>query len=129
MRLFARQQLAHLALFATLARCALACGADSDHPPPIGSPTVPTVPIVEGGGSSAGGSTGQPGTSLAGAAATIDSGGSSFGSGGSPFGSGGGSPLGNGSAGGSPFGTGGSATASDPFGIGGSTFSGFSGGF
>jgi hypothetical protein len=121
MRLFARQQFAHLALFATLARCVLACGADTDHAPPIGSPT-PTGPIVEQGGSSSGGVTGRPGDGFAGGAATIGSGGNpaTFGTGGDA------SFAGNGS--GNTFGSGGSATASDPFGVGG-TSSGFSGGF
>ena len=112
MRLFARQQFAHLALFATLARCTLACGADTDHAPPIGSPT-PTGPIVEqGGGSpSGGGSTGRPGDGLGGGAATIGTSGNpaTLGTGGDA------SFAGNGSGGDNTFGSGGSATARRSF--------------
>src|SRR6478609_1951798 len=119
MRLFARPQFARLALFATLARCALACGADTDHAPPIGSPTP--GPIVEQGGSpSGGGSTGRPGDGrpgdgLGGGAATIGSGGNpaTFGAGGDA------SFAGNASGIDNNFGRGGSAAASDPFGVGG----------
>ena len=121
MSLFTRQQFAQLALFATLARCALACGADTDHAPPIGSPTGPTEPIIEQGGRSSGGSGGQAEAALAGGAATIGNPAATPGAGGDN------SFAGNGS-GGNTFGVGGSATASDPFGIGG-TSSGFSGGF
>jgi len=113
MRLFAIR-FAHLALFATLAHYTLACGADTDHGPTIGAPTVPVGPIVEGGGNSSGGIGGQPAATGA-QPAPIGTGGG-FGSGGSgPFGA-----AGNGSAGSNPFGSGGSASNSDPFGIGGS---------
>jgi len=121
MRLFARQQFAHLALFATLARCVLACGADSDHAPPIGSPTP--GPIVEQGGSPSGGSTGRPGDGLGGGPATIGTGGNS-----ATLGTGGDASFAGNGSGGNTFGSGGSATASNPFGVGG-TSSGFSGGF
>jgi hypothetical protein len=122
MRLFARQRFAHLALYATLGHCALACGADTDRAPPIGSPTGPIGPIVEKGGNSSADNAGQPGTSLAGGAATtIGTGGDTPGTGGARFG-----VAGN-SAGGNAFGSGGSTTGSDPFGIGGGTRNAFSG--
>ncbi|HEX2672370.1 MAG TPA: hypothetical protein VHM25_15925, partial [Polyangiaceae bacterium] len=65
MRHFVLQRCVYLALYATLARCALACGADTDHGPPIGSPTGPVGPVVSEAGSSA--SAGQTGNHTGGA--------------------------------------------------------------
>jgi len=104
-----------LTLFAVLAHCALACGAGSDHGPVIGSPTGPTGPIVNEGGTFGGaGGPGQPGSNpIAGATALGTSGASNTGAGGDLF-----VTAGNGSAGREPFGT--SGSGSDPFGIAGS---------
>lgn len=105
-----------MALCATLAHCALACGADSDHGPPIGSPTGPVGPITNEGGSSNG--TGGAGTNAnagTGANPAID--GTSGGALNGP-GSAGASSLGIAGAngpGGDAFGSGGFATGSDPF--------------
>ncbi len=46
MRRISLQRFAQLALCATLAHGALACGADTDRNPPIYSPTGPTGPII-----------------------------------------------------------------------------------
>ena len=120
MRHFSVQRFARLTLYAALAQCALACGADSDHGPTIGAPTVPIGPVIDesggassqAGGSSQSGNPGQPdpipGTGGAAADATAGA-----------FGSGGRDSLGtagNGSAGRDPFGIAGSSS-SDPFGI------------
>jgi len=113
MRHFGFQRLARFSLCTLLAHCALACGADTDHGPPIGSPTGPGGPVVvEGGGF---GGLGQGGSSantggnatgtIAGASNTEVGGADSFGIGG------------DGSAGRDPFGIAGAST--DPFGIGG----------
>jgi hypothetical protein len=115
MRHFALQRLVRLTLYAALAHCTLACGADSDHRPPIGTPTGPVGPIVTEGGSSSVG--GQAGTSpsVGGGAIGVTGGGFDVAAGGAnPFGVGG-----TGSAGRDPFGVGGAFTGSDPFGIGG----------
>ncbi len=126
MRHFAIQRLARLTLYATLARCALACGADSDHGPPIGAPTGPV--IVDEGGNSNGngpGNGGQPGNPNGGAAANGASGTFNTAANG---GTGQFEVGGNGNGGGNPFGVGGSSTG-DPFGSAGlnTTPSGFSG--
>ncbi|HYQ01990.1 MAG TPA: hypothetical protein VER96_25125 [Polyangiaceae bacterium] len=112
MRHLTRQRCAQLALYATLARCALACGADTDRGPPIGSPPGPDGPVIHEAGSTgvAGGQTSSnpnTGGSTAvelGGASSVDTGGSAFGAGGSP------------SAGRDPFGVGGSSTGPSPFG-------------
>jgi hypothetical protein len=123
---FVLQRCARLALYATLARCALACGADTDHGPPIGSPTGPVGPVVNEAGSTA--SNGQAGNQNAGGASpgtTPELGGAfdSAAGGATVFGFGG-----NGSAGRDPFGIGGSGPDNNPFGSGGSVSSFSSGG-
>jgi len=101
------QWFARLTLCATIAHCALACGADSDHGPPIGAPTGPIGPIINEGGSTNGsGGAGQSGGNA--------NAGPNVGTSGSPdvVGIGGSAPFGNGSAGRDPF-------TDNPFGIGG----------
>lgn len=123
MRHFVLQRFVRLALYATLARCALACGADTDHGPPIGSPTGPIGPVVSEAGSSA--SAGQAGNNTGGASiGTSPDFGGAFNSatGGSAFGAGG-----SGSAGRDQFGVGGSGPSTDPFGAGGSVTASFGG--
>ncbi len=113
MRHFAVRRFARLALYATLARCALACSADSDHGPPIGAPEGPIGPIVaEGGTFSGAGNGGQ-------AAANTNSGAAANGTAGGAFGTvdtAGAGPFGNGGNG-NAFGSGGTGTGSDPFGV------------
>ena len=73
MRHFAVQQFARLALCATLGQCVLACGADTDHGPIVGSPTGPGGPTVnEGGGSNATGGAGPATSAGTGASPVID---------------------------------------------------------
>jgi len=114
MRHFAVQRCARLTLYATLAHCLLACGADDEHGPPIGAPTGPVV--NEGGSSNAGANAGG-GTPGAGAPAIGGPVGASgaFGTAGAaasnPFGT-----AGDGSAGRDSFGIGGSGSGSDRFG-------------
>jgi hypothetical protein len=120
MRHFAFRRFAHLTLYATLACCASACGADSDHGPPIGSPTGPIGPIVnEGGAFSGGGSAGQPGVNANAGQPGFGPSGGAFNqpgsSGANSFGIGG-----TGSAGRDSFGVAGFGPGSDPFGVGGS---------
>ena len=111
---FSVQRFARLVLYATLSNFALACGADSDHGPPIGSPTGPTGPVVgEAGNFNGAGTGGQFGNPSAGAPA-VDPSGGSFNTG-----TAGGAAFGTGGSGNDPFGIGGSETGSDPFGIGG----------
>ncbi|HEY0465684.1 MAG TPA: hypothetical protein VGC79_15830 [Polyangiaceae bacterium] len=119
MRLFALQRTAQLALSVTLAYGALACGADTDHGPTIGSPTGPIGPVVvEAGTSSVGGQGGNSnnGTTVPGSGGTFNNG-----SGGSGvFGTAGNGIVGNagnGTGNTDPFGIGGSPTS--PFGAGG----------
>lgn len=122
MRHFALRQLARFSLCAALAHSVLACGADTDHGPPIGSPPGPTGPIVVEAGGYAG--TGQGGAnSNAAGGATVTSGGSfdPGAAGTTQFGAGGSGGAGD------PFGVGGTATGSDPFGIGGSSSPSFGG--
>ena len=111
MRHFVRQRCAQLALFATLAHCALACGADTDRGPPIGSPPGPDGPVIHeagamgvaGGQASGNLNTGGSTTLALGGASSFETGGSAFGVGGSPVGK-------------DPFGIGGSITGPAPFG-------------
>lgn len=117
MRLFAPQRFAHLALYATLTRCVLACGADTDHGPTIGSPTGPQGPVVIEAGGSFGGGQGSvnPGTGdpINGTGGTLDTGSGGTG----VFGTAGSGVVGT--AGSGVFGTAGAAST-DPFGIAGS---------
>ena len=116
MRHFAVQQFARLALCATLGQCVLACGADTDHGPTVGSPTGPVGPTVnEGGGSNGTGGAGTATSAGTGASPVIDatSGGAQ-----DARGSGGASSLGAAGVdrqfGGGP-GSGGFSAGSDPF--------------
>ncbi|HKO49565.1 MAG TPA: hypothetical protein VJV79_17670 [Polyangiaceae bacterium] len=109
---FALQRFVHLCLSVTLAACALGCGADRDHAPPIGSPPgAPGPIIVEDGG--------PRGSGGAGASTNTNTGGSVIANGGAfntaPFGT---SGNGNGSAGRDSIGAGGTSFGG-PFGIGG----------
>ncbi|HET7541504.1 MAG TPA: hypothetical protein VFK05_16625 [Polyangiaceae bacterium] len=121
---FVFQRFVRLTLYATLARCALACGADSDHGPPIGSPTGPAGPVITEGGSANPGGQGGANPTLGGSATSLVGGGFDTATGGSnSFGA-----AGVASAGRDPFGIGGAVSGSDPFGSGGtaSPFSGMS---
>ena len=124
MRHFVLQRCVRLALYATLAHCALACGADTDHGPPIGSPTGPIGPVVSEAGSPA--SAGQAGTNTGGASVgtTSDLGGvfNTATGGSSVFGTGG-----NGTGGRDPFAVGGSGPSNNPFGAGGTVTASFGG--
>lgn len=118
---------ARLVLYATLAHCALACGADTDHGPPIGSPPGPTGPVVNDGGRFDGGGQGGANQNTGGGNPGVTpgiTGGTLGAAGNDSIGIGG-----SGVAGGDPFGVGGAATGgSNPFGIAGtpSAFSGTS---
>jgi len=133
MRHFALQRLTRLTLYATLAHGALACGADTDRGPPIGSPRGPGGPIVsEGGATNLGGQAGAnssfggsaPGVSggafnasagafdaTAGAFNASAGGGNAFAAGGA-LGSAGRDPFGVGGGRGDPFGIAGTPSAS-----------------
>ncbi len=83
MRHFESKSPFSIALLAALAYGAVACSSDSDHGPPVGAPTGPSV-IVEGGGSGGTG-TGQVGTTsggsdVLGTAGNFDGTGTGFGS-------------------------------------------------
>jgi len=120
---FASQRFVRLTLYATLARCALACGADSDHGPPIGSPRGPLEPVITEAGSA--NPDGQAGTktSAGGSATSLSAGGFNAQTGGSNSFATAGTGAGRG-----PFGIGGAFSGSDPFASGGtpSAFSGTS---
>jgi len=126
MRHFILQRCVHLALYATLARYVVACGADTDHGPPIGSPTGPSGPVVsEAGASARAGAPGNQNTGGASVGTTSELGGGTFNSatgGTGAFGTGG-----DGSAGRDQFGVGGSGPGTNPFGAGGSVSASFGG--
>jgi hypothetical protein len=108
---FTFQRVARLTLYATLAHCASACGADTDRSPPIGSPD-PIPPVLsEGGAFTGGGSGGQTSANQNGGGTAVGAGAFNTGAGGGRFGSAGTAS--------DPFGTGGFGSGTDPFGIGG----------